>query len=247
MGIITRIEDKLGNIVEKPFGGKNVFDPLSVEISLRRLIERKKRDILGKVAIPGSFTIIVDREIYREYEPFFDAIRASLLKSLAAWTKEKNYESFGSFEINFRKDSLKKHPYAITASFKQISPAPIASPPLYPQKDEKCPREKHSKSVAGELISKAGERFIIYAGESIIGRGMDCRVRLDDPTVSEKHARIFFRHGKVILEDFGSRNGSRVNQIRIKKNILKDGDRVTFGSTEMIFRDSQGGRQEPVC
>ena len=71
MGIITRIEDKLGDIVESPFRDKNGLDLLGIEICLKRLMELKRRNIIGKVIVPNDLIIIINKKAYEEYEPFF--------------------------------------------------------------------------------------------------------------------------------------------------------------------------------
>jgi hypothetical protein len=53
MGIITRIEDKLGNLVENPFRTRSGVDLLGIEICLKRLMELKRRNIFGKVVVPN--------------------------------------------------------------------------------------------------------------------------------------------------------------------------------------------------
>ncbi len=82
------------------------------------------------------------------------------------------------------------------------------------------------------LNKRTGERFTIYNVGALIGRGEDCSVRLDDPTVSQKHAQIYCQYGKIILRDLGSRNGTRVNNEKISKKVLTDADMIILGDTE---------------
>lgn len=63
----------------------------------------------------------------------------------------------------------------------------------------------------------------------------------DDPDsyISRRHAQIIREEGKFIFEDTGSSNGSFINGARMEKGIrqvLKNGDHVKLGRTEMIFR-----------
>jgi pSer/pThr/pTyr-binding forkhead associated (FHA) protein len=62
-----------------------------------------------------------------------------------------------------------------------------------------------------------------------IGRSLAADIRLDDPTVSRRHALIV-RHPKgVRLLDDRSLNGVYVNDARVESRILKDGDQVIIG------------------
>jgi pSer/pThr/pTyr-binding forkhead associated (FHA) protein len=61
----------------------------------------------------------------------------------------------------------------------------------------------------GQESQKVAE---LNANRVIIGRGEDCDVVLDDPSVSRHHAAIFAIAGaRPVLEDLGSANGTFVN------------------------------------
>jgi FHA domain/Domain of unknown function (DUF1707) len=63
-----------------------------------------------------------------------------------------------------------------------------------------------------------------------IGRAKDCDLMLSDATVSRHHAELR-RHGEGwILRDLGSRNGTRVNGMRVlEATEVHPGDRVALG------------------
>jgi DNA-binding winged helix-turn-helix (wHTH) protein len=74
-------------------------------------------------------------------------------------------------------------------------------------------------------------------GETLVGRGPECALRLVSPQVSRVHARLSRSAGRVLLEDRGSRNGTWVNGTRIGGPVaLSDGDELTFGSYRVVFR-----------
>jgi len=54
-------------------------------------------------------------------------------------------------------------------------------------------------------------RFELTKSESILGRGSDCEVQVDDKLASRKHAVIYYRDGGFEIEDLGSSNGTFVN------------------------------------
>ena len=67
----------------------------------------------------------------------------------------------------------------------------------------------------------------------VVGRGEDCDLRLNDPSVSRVHARITLLDGRVYLEDAGSRWGTLVNGIPTESRELCPGDRVEIGDTQL--------------
>lgn len=73
--------------------------------------------------------------------------------------------------------------------------------------------------------------------DALIGRsGERCRIVLVDEAVSSLHARIRWQDDAFVLTDVGSTNGSFVNGEELRASrALKDGDRITFGTTRLAF------------
>ncbi len=68
-----------------------------------------------------------------------------------------------------------------------------------------------------------------------IGRGLSADVRLDDATVSRKHAVIVRRGDDVVVLDDRSMNGVWVNGERITEAVLADGDEIVLGRAALRF------------
>jgi pSer/pThr/pTyr-binding forkhead associated (FHA) protein len=66
--------------------------------------------------------------------------------------------------------------------------------------------------------------------EVLIGRQPDCDCRLDDKTISARHARLSFHHGQWWVEDLNSKNGTFLNQQRLSEPlVLASGDELRCG------------------
>ena len=64
-----------------------------------------------------------------------------------------------------------------------------------------------------------------------IGRSSRNAIHLPDPSVSREHAQVALAEGRYMLSDLGSRNGVRVNGLRIETPTpLAPGDRVEIGT-----------------
>lgn len=80
-----------------------------------------------------------------------------------------------------------------------------------------------------------GERIGLTDGATV-GRAGDNAVRIEEDSISSRHA--VFRHdrGRWWLEDLGSTNGSYVNQRRVEGRVpLRDGDVVQIGLVSARF------------
>lgn len=92
------------------------------------------------------------------------------------------------------------------------------------------------------LIFKTGlesqlkiEKIDLAKDRVVIGRDSSNDVVIDHPVVSKKHAEITRQDGKVFIVDLGSRNGTFVNGIKVKRHQLQELDRIVIGPSELHF------------
>ncbi len=62
-----------------------------------------------------------------------------------------------------------------------------------------------------------------------IGRAPDNDLVVDNLAVSNDHARVYFDSGRLVVEDRGSLNGTFVNDLRVERATLHDGDSIWIG------------------
>jgi pSer/pThr/pTyr-binding forkhead associated (FHA) protein len=82
-----------------------------------------------------------------------------------------------------------------------------------------------------------GERVVFpLAGEMLlVGRDADLPVRVDEPLVSRRHARLELRGASWVLVDLGSTNLTRVNGEVIRERELRHGDELRFARARCVF------------
>lgn len=81
------------------------------------------------------------------------------------------------------------------------------------------------------------EEMPLAPGENVVGRDRGATARIDDSSISRRHARIVIAEKKVTIEDLGSKNGTFVEGKRIgTPRLLSDGDRIQVGSVVVMFR-----------
>ena len=62
-----------------------------------------------------------------------------------------------------------------------------------------------------------------------IGRSPDNDLPVDNLAVSNYHAKIYFEAGRMVIEDLDSLNGTFVNDLRVERATLHDGDNIHIG------------------
>jgi hypothetical protein len=79
------------------------------------------------------------------------------------------------------------------------------------------------------------ETFPLLEQEYYIGRQMGNQIHLNDPSISNVHARIFKGPEGFVLEDLNSRNGSFVNGVRIDRRLLHENDAIRLGNSNFVY------------
>ena len=116
--------------------------------------------------------------------------------------------------------------------------------------------------VAGSLIRPAVQRFRLrgLTGE-LEGRSFDSssdrlqigshplnEIEVRDRTVSRFHCEVFVdREGRAWVKDLGSRNGTRVNGVRVREAELQEGMVLRVGQLELAFIPLAERNELPVA
>lgn len=95
----------------------------------------------------------------------------------------------------------------------------------------------HLKTAVGGNVLEIGEFLTI-------GRDSTNILPIEDEFASNRHARIEQKPNGFLLRDLRSRNGSYVNGARVIEVILREGDRLRFGFTELTFSHTRELKEE---
>ena len=86
---------------------------------------------------------------------------------------------------------------------------------------------------------QTGRTYTGKAPATVIGRERSqAGIVLRDPNVSRRHAELTFDGRDWYISDLGSTNGTLVNDVDIRECVLRDGDLVTLGLTNLEFREN---------
>jgi pSer/pThr/pTyr-binding forkhead associated (FHA) protein len=116
--------------------------------------------------------------------------------------------------------------------------APKSALPLVPISTARA----QNSSIAQAYLESEDHRQKILLSEDLthIGSNSDCKIILNDPAVSHRHALFRNIEGRWLLQDLGSANGTWVNGKRIERPTrLNPGDQITFGHTRFVLRSER--------
>lgn len=100
--------------------------------------------------------------------------------------------------------------------------------------------EKETETVV-KLVGMGGaakdKTYALDKEEFLVGRARDCDLRLDENTISGRHAKILRVEDHYEVEDLQSTNGTFLNGMRVTRKRLRSGDRIKFDQNEFQFID----------
>jgi pSer/pThr/pTyr-binding forkhead associated (FHA) protein len=82
-----------------------------------------------------------------------------------------------------------------------------------------------------------GKSIPIQVAQFVIGREETCQLRPSSPAISKKHCAVLIKSGKIYLRDFGSTNGTFVNDQQISGEVeVSHNDRLRVGPLEFVLQ-----------
>ncbi|MDF2091327.1 FtsK/SpoIIIE domain-containing protein [Knoellia sp. 3-2P3] len=95
-----------------------------------------------------------------------------------------------------------------------------------------------ARAVATAVVTAGpdqGREVPLAPGTAYIGRGRGCEVRVADPSVSRRHAKLLVTDVAEVV-DLGSSNGVVIGGDQVDRAVLRTGDRFRLGETEIELR-----------
>jgi hypothetical protein len=134
-------------------------------------------------------------------------------------------------------DGLVSVPIAPSGAF--AAPGKAAEPPPMPAPPSGEHEDRTFIVPEALLLSEADNGQAVnfrLTALTYIGRSEDNQLRLLDPGVSRRHVLVMATPGGYTIRDLGSQNGTYVNGTRVDESPLTDGDRITIGEINLVFR-----------
>ena len=94
-----------------------------------------------------------------------------------------------------------------------------------------CPERFVLRSVGGSYYG----RSFPLCQPVIVGRGEAADIRIDEPTVSERQARVEINGDRVVLRDFGGGEGTMLNGVPVRNALLMAGDQLAWEQHRFIL------------
>jgi hypothetical protein len=253
--VLRTIEQKIESLFEGAFGRafrRNV-QPVELARKLAKEMDDYKMVSVSQVYAPNEYVVYLspgDRDQFESYEP---ALITELQQYLNEHGRREGYVLLSKPKVSFETDDdLEVGLFGIANRMIQRE-EPGKEPEPAPEPGETriyraAPVETEAAS-AEELgiepepeppatLTVGGRSHDLEKPTAVIGRSKESDIRVSDPNVSRRHAEIRRDGSAFWIVDLDSTNGVSVNGRAVKRAKLDHEDRITLGSTELVFRRS---------
>jgi hypothetical protein len=245
VSVLRNIEGKIEALFEGVFGRafRTHVQPVELARKLAKEMDDHRLVSVSRVYVPNEYSVYLAPEDRNQFSSYEDSLRSELQEYLAEHARRENYALATRPRVRFETDSdLDVGVFGIATRMVQPSedgaPEQIAEPGatmIYRPDAGPEPAPAEPEPATPPVLSIDGAAHELAKERMVIGRSKDSDIRLEDPNASRRHAEVRREGAAYWIIDLDSTNGVAVNGRRVKRSRLADGDRVTIGSTDLVF------------
>lgn len=230
-GVLQRFEQRLEGAVTGAFARafRSAVQPVEIAAALQREVDNTAHILSrDRRLVPNDFTVELSDSDHERLVPFGDTLVQELSTMVQDHVTEQRYTLAGPLAITFVNT-----PELGTGRFRV--------------------RSKTNASVTGVegatsvtnrpsdvTLEVNGGTHAVPSTGSVIGRGSEADIKIDDPGISRRHAEVsVHRNGgdvTVSVVDLDSTNGVVLNGHRVTSAVVADGSEIRLGNTVLIVR-----------
>jgi hypothetical protein len=254
MGVAKSIEQRLESLVEGFFAKifRSGLQPVEVGRRILREMAENKTVSVNRVYVPNDFRVLIGSDDYGRFKQMEAGLQREFSELVIDSAKENRWNLMGMPKVEFVEDErIGKGEYKVEAALTadaDSGPAPRVSTREPDGSGHNATRAISSNTAdrlgltgsGAELVvlddsGQPKDRISITDPPITIGRLSSNDVVLSDPNVSRRHAELQVNGGRWVVTDLGSTNGTLVNGKLAREHPLKNGDRLSFGTSELVF------------
>lgn len=216
MGLLDRFEKGLERVVNGAFAKtfKSGLQPVEITAALRRELDTKAAIVSrDRILVPNQFTVHLAPGDHARMLGIGPTLIDELTQLIQTHATAQHYRFAGGISIKLLED------LTLTEGVVHIE----------------------STNVKGEVswtpvLDINGKRHPITKSHTVIGRGANADITVDDSGISRKHVEILWDGKRAQVNDLGSTNGSKLNGVSVTKAALPTDSVISIGRTRIVFR-----------
>ena len=216
MGLLDSFERGLERAVGGAFAKtfKSGVQPLEIAAALRRELDTKAAVVSrDRILVPNELHVRLAPPDHARMTDLGESLVDELTLLLQNHGTAQGYTFPGGISISFESDS------SVAEGVVSVT----------------------SQTVKGQVVWSpvldiGGTRHPLTRSRTVIGRGSEADITLDDSGTSRKHVEILWDGERAQVTDLGSTNGTLLNGEPITRAVLPPDSVVEIGRTRILFR-----------
>ena len=216
MGLLDNFEKGLERAVNGAFAKtfKSGLQPIEITSALRRELDTKAAVVArDRILVPNRFIVRLGQTDYQRMTGLGETLIDELTQLVQQHAAAQHYQFAGGISVKLSQDpSLSEG--MIQVDSENVKGAVVWTP----------------------VLDINGKRYPITQSRTVVGRGHDADVTVDDTGISRKHVEILWDGSRAEVNDLGSTNGSELNGARVTRAPLPTDSVISIGRTRIVFR-----------
>lgn len=216
MGLLDNFEKGLERVVNGAFAKtfKSGLQPVEITAALRRELDTKAAVVArDRILVPNQFVVKLSAADFARMSGIGPTLIDELTQLVQTHATAQHYQFAGGISIRLSEDP------ALGEGVVQID----------------------STNVKGDVrwtpvLDIDGKRYPITKSHTVIGRGAEADITVNDPGTSRRHVEILWDGKRAQVNDLGSTNGSQLDGAPVVKAALPPDSVISIGRTRIVFR-----------
>jgi Protein of unknown function (DUF3662)/FHA domain len=216
LGLLDNFERGLERAVNGAFAKtfKSGLQPVEITAALRRELDTKAAVVArDRILVPNKFTVKLASADYDRMTTLGETLIDELTELVQRHATAQHYSFAGGISI-----ALEQVP-ALRDGMIEIVSVNVKGTVAW-----------------NPILDIGGKRYPITKSRTVIGRGTDADITVDDTSISRKHVEVLWDGARGQVNDLGSTNGSLLNGSRVSKAPLAPDSVIDIGRTRIVFK-----------
>ena len=255
MSVLRSIEQKIEGLFEGVFGRafRTHVQPVELARKLAKEMDEHRTISVSRVYVPNEYSVYLSEADRAQFASYEGSLIGELQDYLVEHARRESYAlltppkvvmhsdadlSVGEFGIATRiVQPDGRRPPARDEPAEQLEPGAtmIYKPKAQPTTEAVSPAELGMVERNEASLTLNGRKQVLRERSVVLGRSKECDIQVPDANVSRRHAEVRQEGAAWWIVDLDSTNGLELNGKRVQRAKLSDGDRITLGSTELVF------------
>lgn len=193
---------------------KSGLQPIEITNALRRELDTKAAVVSrDRILVPNQFTVRLSGVDFERMSGLGDTLIDELTQLVQQHAAAQHYQFAGGISIALERDP------SLSEGITRIDSVNVKG-----------------NVVWTPILDINGKRYPITGSRTVIGRGSDADITVEDTSISRKHVEILWDGSRAEVKDLGSTNGSQLNGVKVDRAPLPADSVISIGRTRIVFR-----------